>query len=174
MSFYKLSFAYKTEDENLDGKIVTKKQEFLAECVNYADAEALVIQIAHDYNMNAYEGYEYDIRKMPKINDIIFNEHFGVDKSSFKNSGQIFLYFSGSEYLVQVDLKITTGDNKSTKHTVFIPAVSTTEAASEALKIYSQSISQATVLKTNVLELTDGVFVTPDKYESMHTKFERN
>jgi len=167
--YYKLMFAYKTADIEKDGKVVLKKQEFLAQCVNFTEAEKLVMQLISDYNMNELEESSYDIKKMPKISNIIFNGHFGVDENSYHNMVELF-FDDRDEHLYQVDMQLGSGD-KPMKDTIYIPAISTNEAVVKALNLYKETSLDAKVLKTGVMELIDAVFVFPETYEKMHNRF---
>lgn len=162
---FKLGFKYKANDDN--GKEKTFKQEFLAECLNYTEAEKLAMKIIEEYEMNKIETCSYDIKKLPNANNILYNDNFTVDENCYKTEKVVSLYFEkDNQNLYQVDIKLS-GDDSTSKETYYVPATSTNKAVTAVLDLFRDNFLTATVQKTSTLELVDSVFVYPSTYDDM-------
>ena len=62
LSMFRLKVQYKSENQTT-GEIKKTKAEFLAQCVNYTDAEKLMSRIIETESMNKFEPCTYDIIK---------------------------------------------------------------------------------------------------------------
>lgn len=168
-NYFKLSFVYKAMDEE---KEVIIKKEFLAECTCYTEAEKIAYFLIKEYRMNHIEHPKYDIKKLPKIEDIKYNECFSAEEHS--NLGMVELYFENEDqHLFEVNLKLfytsDRGKIKCDKQPVYIPAVSANDAINKSLKMYSNltAYDDIKVVKSSMFELIDAIFVTSTTYNMM-------
>ncbi len=70
--FYVLKFPYQAEDAQT-GDMKKQKQEILAECANYTDAEKLAYALIHDEQWDKYQPVKPEIVRL-KINDLHTND----------------------------------------------------------------------------------------------------
>ena len=144
--FYLLKLQYEGEDA-LTGDIKKMKKEYLAECINYTDAEKLVGELIVDEEMNKFSTAQYEIQKL-KINDLKYSEHLSIEEDSLGGLTELFFEDGARFYKVKVEEPDDSGDRpKTIKYEMFIPAASTGEAENLAKRFFVNG----TVINTTMM-----------------------
>lgn len=127
-SIFRLKFAYKGEKDN--GKIVKKKLEVLAMCVNYTDAEKLAVLLAKNNGMDTFETHEYEIvlTKLSLSNILVNNT---LENDGTKVNDLVELFFSGAQdglFLIKAKFFAKSDDDKDTTEDYLVPGATINEA----------------------------------------------
>lgn len=129
-NFYRIKMAYKGTNDL--GAIVTVKTEDLVMASCYTEAEKIAFKLAE--GKDEFGDVDYEIIRT-KISEIAYNETFATDMQL--TCGLVTYFFEESEEtevgLYQVNLVYYTLDEKTGKtkpqsETIFIPALSSSEA----------------------------------------------
>lgn len=163
--FYLLKIAYEGEDV-ATADIKKIKKEYLAECMNYTDAEKLVNEIIEDEKMNKYSQAQYEIVKQ-KIGILKYSDHIVAEEESLGGLTELFFEDEAKFYKVKIEEPDNSGDKpKMTKTDMFIPAASTGEAENLAKRFYVQG----TVVNTTRMNF-ENAFVFKQTYEYIKDKW---
>lgn len=134
---FRLKLAYQAENKTT-GEVEKVKEEILAECANYTDAETLLNKIIETFSMNKLEPVVYEIIKCKfSGNDIYLNSLIDCDSEDTPlTCGRLNCFFKDSTHgLYSVDT-IIFGDKelkeKDIKRTFLIPASNTADASIRA------------------------------------------
>lgn len=137
---FRLKLTYQAENQTTCS-VEKVKEEILAECTNYTDAETLLNKIIETFSMNELEPVVYEIVKCKFIGtDIYLNSLVNCDSEDTPlTCGRLNCFFEDSSYgLYSVDT-IVFGDKelkeKDEKRTYLIPATDTADASIRAKKI---------------------------------------
>jgi len=165
--FYLLKLQYEGEDA-VTADIKKIKKEYLAECVNYTDAEKLVNELIRDEDMNHFSQAQYEIQKL-KIYDLKYSEHLSAESNSLEDLTELFFEDGARFYKVKVEEPDNSGDKpKTVKSEMFIPAASTGEAEMLAKRFYVQG----TVINATMMNF-ENAFVLKQTYEAIKDRWER-
>lgn len=163
---YRIKFTYTEETET--GKVVKKKMECLAQCVNYTDAETLANVII---DREGFDNVSYEIIKT-KIESysILLNNLLDTDEKLTCKLNELF--FSGEEdtfVCVKVNIFATPENDKDTKEEYIIPAKSNV-AAIDYLAKYLSKVQEMTadkyVVEESKRDKAEILFLEPAIYES--------
>lgn len=165
LSMFRLKVQYKSENQ-ATGEIVKTKTEFLAQCVNYTDAETLMNKIIETENMDKFEPCVYDIAKAKfEASDIYGTKIMQTDNNL--TCGLIEHFFENdSEGLYAVET-VVFGDKeakeKDLKQTIYIPAANVADAMAAARKIliYSGHNINDCLIPSTKLDNASLVFLRP-------------
>jgi hypothetical protein len=172
LSMFRLKVQYKSENQ-ATGEIEKVKTEFLAQCVNYTDAENLMNKIIELDNMDKFEPCVYDIAKAKfEASDIYGTNIMKADDKLV--CGLIEHFFENdSEGLYAVET-IVFGDKeakeKDLKQTYYIPAANVADAMAAARKIliyHGHNIDDCLIPSTK-LDKATLVFLRPTTSESIY------
>lgn len=149
--FYILKFQF-LGAEALSGDLKRQKQEILAECANYTDAEKLAYALIHDEQWDKNGIVKPEIVRL-KIKDLRTNKCVIVEQDLFNGFNEMYLK-SDDDHFYQVNLDDPyideNGKEKQNKVQMFIPAESTGEAESYAKRLYND----ATITSTKIMTFT--------------------
>ncbi len=167
--FYLMKFQFEAVDAET-GEMKKQKREFLAECTSYTEAEKLAYSVMEDSGWMKHDYSKPEIVRI-KVNDIRLNDCVTIEEDVFGGYFELYLE-DDSSYYYQVNVSDPYEDEKGMKYTkisLFIPAGSTGEAESYALKLYPNAfVSAAKMVSFRSAFMTGG---TVDKikrqYESM-------
>lgn len=163
--FYLLKLQYEGEDA-VTADIKKIKKEYLAECVNYSDAEKLVNELIVDEDMNHFSSAQYEIQKL-KISDLKYSEHVCAEENSLAGLTELFFDDGSKFYKVKIEEPDNSGDKpKTVKSEMFIPAASTGEAESLAKRFYAKG----TVINATMMNF-ENAFVLKQTYEAVKNKW---
>lgn len=165
LSMFRLKVQYKSENQ-ATGEIEKTKTEFLAQCVNYTDAESLINKIIETESMDKFEPCVYDIVKAKfEASDIYGTKIMQADNNL--TCGLIEHFFENdSEGLYAVET-IVFGDKeakeKDLKQTYYIPATNVADAMAAARKIlaYDGHKMEDCLIPSTKLDNVSLVFLRP-------------
>lgn len=172
LSMFRLKVQYKSENQ-ATGEIEKAKTEFLAQCVNYTDAESLMNKIIETDNMNKYEPCVYDIVKAKfEASDIYATNIMQSDNNLV--CGLIEHFFENdSEGLYAVDT-IVFGDKeakeKDLKQTYYVPATNVADAmaATRKILVYNGFNLENCLIPSTKLDNAAVVFLRPTTSEYIY------
>lgn len=165
--FYVLKFQYQAEDAQT-GDMKKQKQEILAECANYTDAEKLAYALIHDEQWDKYQPVKPEIVRL-KINDLHTNDCIIAEPDLFDGFAEMYLESQEFHfYQINLDDPYTdeNGKEKKNKISMFIPAATTGEAEAYAKRLYED----ATITATKIMAFTSA-FVLPSTLESIRREY---
>lgn len=172
LSMFRLKVQYKSENQST-GEIEKVKAEFLAQCVNYADAEKLMCKIIETNSMDKFEPCVYDITKAKfEATDI-----YGcpIMKTNHNMTcGLIEHYFEAENDGLYAVETIAFGDKelkeKDTKHTYYIPATDVAEAmtATRKILVYESNNIENCLIPSAKLDKATSVFLRPTTSENIY------
>jgi len=166
--FYLIKFQYIGVDQ-ATGDMKKKKQEILAECANYTDAEKLAFAYIHDEEMDKYEPCKPEIVRQ-KVNDIRINGCVIIEQDLFNGFAEMYLETDDFRFY-QVNAndpyENDEGDTKNVKRAMYIPASSTGEAENYALRLYPD----ATITSTKIVNFKSA-FLIQSTIDSLKRDFE--
>ena len=172
LSMFRLKVQYKSENQST-GEIEKVKAEFLAQCVNYTDAESLMNKIIETESMNKFEPCVYDIAKAKfEASDIYGTKIMKTDNNL--TCGLIEHYFENdSEGLYAVET-IVFGDKeakeKDLKQTFYIPSSNVADAMSAAREILFHNGHQISdcLIPSTKLDNASLIFLRPATSERIY------
>lgn len=172
-SMFRLKVQHKSENQTT-GELEKTRTEILAQCVNYTDAENLVLKIIEQYNMDKFEPCVYDISKAKfEATNILGYDNMKPDTT--KTCGLIQHYFeSNDDGLYEVET-IIFGDKtlkeKDTKITYYIPSSNIADAMNKArqtLRNNGYSLDSS-LIQSAKLDKAEWVYLRPATSKSLYT-----
>ena len=156
--FYLIKFQYMAVDQ-ATGDVKKMKQEILAECLNYTDAEKLAFAYIHDEEMDKFSPCKPEIVRQ-KVNDIRLNGNTIIEQDLFNGFSEMYLETNDDHfYQVTANEPVANedGEIKNIKRVLYIPASSTGEAEEYVLKMYCD----ATVTSTRTVNFRSAFLLQP-------------
>lgn len=175
-TMFRLKLAYKAENDET-GAIENVKDEMLVECVNYTDAEKVVMQLEKLYDMSKYEPLSYEIVKCKyDFSTIFLNALVNRENDDNLICGLVDSFIEDKEHgLYAVDI-IMYGDKsikeKDVKETYFIPAINPADAHFRAAKIiqnYGKNKSDYAILNVKHDKAND-ILLLPSSYAHLNNR----
>lgn len=138
LSMFRLKVQYKSENP-ATGEIEKTKNEILAQCVNYTDAEKLMLKIIETDYMDKFEPCSYDITKAKfEASDIYGNPNVMLTDKKLL-CGLVEHFFENENDGLYAVETVVFGDKeakeKDLKQTYYIPTCNVAEAMTAARKI---------------------------------------
>lgn len=166
--FFRIKETYK--DANEQGAIVTFKTEDLAMATCYTEAEKIADELAQ--GKNKFGDVDIEIVRT-KIPNVVFNDTFAVDTDPI--CGLVSYYFEEADdtevalyqvNLVYYDINEKTGKVKKQNDTIYIPAVSSSDAIDNVKAYLRKCGEQRDYAIRNVkYDKAQSVMVTRETYE---------
>lgn len=166
--FYVLKLQFKAEDVET-GEMKKQKREFLAECVNYAEAEKLAYDIMEDQGWMKHEFSKPEVVRIT-VKDLRTNSCITAEKESIGDFSEMYLE-EEDDHFYKVDLSDPVEDEngkiKYVKISLFIPASTTGEAETYARKLFTTAF----VNSTKIMNFKSA-FVTENSLESIERNWQ--
>lgn len=173
-TMFRLKVAYQAENQET-GEMEKVKEEILAECENYTDAEAVLNSIIKQYGFDKFGNVPYEIVKCKFSRSQLYVNNL-IEKDNEANTltcGLVNCSFTDAmDGLYAVDVIIfgnKSEKEKDLKDTYFIPAndpADATQKAKEILDFYGHSKDDYAV--TNVkFDKANSMYFVPASFESM-------
>ncbi len=166
--FYILKFQFEGEDVET-GEMKKQKREILAECTCYTEAEKLAYSIISEEQWDKFSHSKPEIVRI-KVSDLRTNDCVLAEQDMFDGYAEMYLDEEDAHfYQVNISDPYTddNGNEKFEKTSMFIPADSTGNAESYALKLYKNAFVSAAKMVS-----FRSAFVTQDTLEKIQRSYE--
>ena len=177
---FRLKLTYMAENQTT-GEVEKIKDEILAECMNYTDAETLLNKIIETFGMNKLEPVVYEIVKCKfSGTDIYLNALVKCDSEDVPlTCGRLNCFFADESHgLYSVDT-IVFGDKelkeKDVKKTLLIPAVDTADASVLAKQIimYEGNKSENIAIINVKYDKAGSFYFEPMSFENLNDRSDK-
>lgn len=171
-SLFRLKVQYKRTNQTT-GEIEKVKAEILAQCLNYTEAEALMIRIGDWEEFDKFEPYAYEIAKVKFTTDDLFGGEpmckMGAEK---KMNGLIEHYFANdSEGIYAVNTIVPGCKEKKTKDkktTYYIPAKDVAQAMRRAQAILQRRGEMDGIVPSAKLDNATSIYLDSQTSEAIY------